>query len=302
MNNNKKKLLLDVMIKEQHKLNITTCGDNYLSSGRTDLDKKIRWGLCIAMEMAELIDSGPWKHWKFSSAKPDSLNMMVEVVDIGHFMFSHLLEVLNKEISFMANNQLSIPGLEDIAFTNPVTMLIELLTNSSFSYEFEFSKLPDNQLDRILFLKDWITLDMTLENVGRYPIQSQLKRSCTYEPMHSTKYAQVQWGRLMSMFELVDINTKYKLDPLENFYLCYLAKNALNRVRQDFGYDDGTYIKVYKINDMDVEDNVIMFTRVLNKIFNKVSTGELDIIDIKIHTIYTSYLEYMKLKNLAIQK
>ena len=37
------------------------------------------------MEVAELIESTPWKHWKNINSDPDMNNIHVELVDIWHF-------------------------------------------------------------------------------------------------------------------------------------------------------------------------------------------------------------------------
>ena len=44
--------------------------------------------------------------------------------------------------------------------------------------------------------------------------------------------------------------------PIERLYTLYIGKNALNKFRQDNGYKEGTYIKLWN----GVEDNVIMTT------------------------------------------
>ena len=43
------------------------------------------------MELSELIDSTPWKHWKDINGKIDKANAEVELVDIWHFILSHII-------------------------------------------------------------------------------------------------------------------------------------------------------------------------------------------------------------------
>lgn len=43
----------------------------------------------------------------------------------------------------------------------------------------------------------------------------------------------------------------------EDLYKSYIIKNCLNKFRQDNGYKDGTYIKMWNKSEMTVEDNVI---------------------------------------------
>ena len=44
------------------------------------------------MECAELIDSFAWKHWKNIAAPIDTHNVVIEIVDIWHFVMSLVLE------------------------------------------------------------------------------------------------------------------------------------------------------------------------------------------------------------------
>lgn len=55
---------------------------------------------------------------------------------------------------------------------------------------------------------------------------------------------------LFDFFELVRMS---KLD-IDTLYRLYVGKNILNRFRQDHGYQEGTYIKIWN----GVEDNVVM--------------------------------------------
>ena len=55
------------------------------------LEEKTRWikqyALCLDQELAELVDSVPWKHWKKNQAF-DMDNLRVEIVDCFHFLIS----------------------------------------------------------------------------------------------------------------------------------------------------------------------------------------------------------------------
>lgn len=85
---------LEEMFLLQKKLNDSTNGTNW-ELGVNKFDKEINWLRCIHMEVAELIDSTPWKHWKNISAQPDMNNIHVELVDIWHFLMSYILQETN---------------------------------------------------------------------------------------------------------------------------------------------------------------------------------------------------------------
>ena len=86
---NKDKLI--EMLNLQQKLNDETNGEGW-ENGYTKQNRLINWRRCIYMELAELIDSFNWKHWKDINIEPDWENVKIEVVDIWHFVLSLALE------------------------------------------------------------------------------------------------------------------------------------------------------------------------------------------------------------------
>jgi dimeric dUTPase (all-alpha-NTP-PPase superfamily) len=87
-------MALEQMFALQKKLNDETNGANW-ELGFNKFDKEINWLRCIHMEVAELIDSTPWKHWKNIGSSCDVTNIKVELVDIWHFVMSFLLQEKN---------------------------------------------------------------------------------------------------------------------------------------------------------------------------------------------------------------
>lgn len=85
---------LEEMFLLQKELNDSTNGKNW-ELGINQFGKEINWLRCIHMEVAELIDSTPWKHWKNINANPDMNNIHVELVDIWHFLMSYILQETN---------------------------------------------------------------------------------------------------------------------------------------------------------------------------------------------------------------
>ncbi len=85
---------LEEMFLLQKQLNDSTNGKNW-ELGQNKFGKEINWLRCIHMEVAELIDSTPWKHWKNINAAPDMNNIHVELVDIWHFLMSYILQETN---------------------------------------------------------------------------------------------------------------------------------------------------------------------------------------------------------------
>jgi hypothetical protein len=84
------------MLKLQQRLNDNTNGKGW-ERGTTKNGKIINWNRCIYLEVAELIDSYPWKHWKNIDSTPDYENIKIEIVDIWHFVMSEALRVYKIE-------------------------------------------------------------------------------------------------------------------------------------------------------------------------------------------------------------
>lgn len=87
-------MALQQMFELQKRLNDDTNGLAW-ELGVNKFDKEINWLRCIHMEVAELIDSTPWKHWKNIGADCDMDNIQIELVDIWHFVMSYVLQEKN---------------------------------------------------------------------------------------------------------------------------------------------------------------------------------------------------------------
>jgi dimeric dUTPase (all-alpha-NTP-PPase superfamily) len=85
---------LEEMFLLQKQLNDSTNGKHW-ELGINKFGKEINWLRCIHMEVAELIESTPWKHWKNINSEPDMNNIHVELVDIWHFLMSYILQETN---------------------------------------------------------------------------------------------------------------------------------------------------------------------------------------------------------------
>jgi dimeric dUTPase (all-alpha-NTP-PPase superfamily) len=85
---------LEEMFLLQKQLNDNTNGANW-ELGINKFDKEINWLRCIHMEVSELIESTPWKHWKNIASDPDIDNIHIELVDIWHFLMSYILQETN---------------------------------------------------------------------------------------------------------------------------------------------------------------------------------------------------------------
>ncbi|MGB6329750.1 MAG: dUTP diphosphatase [Halarcobacter sp.] len=193
---------LEEMFLLQKELNDSTNGKNW-ELGQNKFGKDINWLRCIHMEVAELIESTPWKHWKNINAEPDMNNIHVELVDIWHFLMSYILQETNvpRAVS-LVNTHCIYEAIEDVD-VKPMVKEAEKL--SYIALAIETGNMP------------------SFSGIERFI--DQFFRCCKISGLSFT------WLQKL-----------------------YIGKNCLNKFRQDHGYKEGTYIKIWNGD----EDNVIM--------------------------------------------
>ncbi len=197
---------LEEMFLLQKQLNDNTNGANW-ELGINKFGKEINWLRCIHMEVAELIDSTPWKHWKNIEAKSDMENIHIELVDIWHFLMSYILQETNVPKAVSLVNTHCIYEAVDIEEIDVKLMVTESEKLSYISLAIETGNMP------------------AFSGVERFI--DQFFRCC-------------------------------KISGLEFTWLqkIYIGKNCLNKFRQDNGYKEGHYIKVWDGK----EDNIVMMS------------------------------------------
>jgi dimeric dUTPase (all-alpha-NTP-PPase superfamily) len=199
---------LEIMLNMQESLNILTSGKNWKNK-ITNKGKKISWDRCIYMELCELIDSTSWKHWKNINESIDIDNILIELVDIWHFMLSKLLENnKKKDILKIIQNEYD----DDINYK----------TTSKNEIKQEFILQSSERFLKVLILDD------------------------------NTKTSYIN---ILKEFFTLCANCSLSYEWL---YKLYIGKNALNKFRQDNGYKEGLYKKIWNINNLELEDNVVM--------------------------------------------
>nr|WP_314379354.1 dUTP diphosphatase [uncultured Campylobacter sp.] len=200
------------MFLMQQALNDETNGVSW-EDGYTKNGKLINWKRCIYMECAELIDSFAWKHWKNISAAPDVNNIVIEIVDIWHFVMSYILEQYygNKDIDHIVSDVTAVSGFAEF---------------SSYAYD--------------------------IREYSIYEIINDIELI-----VHETSGFDLHIGELLTDFFRVALKCGVGLDIL---FEKYIGKNVLNKFRQDHGYKEGSYRKIWG----DLEDNEVLI-EVLSK-------------------------------------
>ena len=207
-----KSLLLE-MFELQQTLNDGTNGKGW-EKGYTNQNRIINWRRCIYMESAELIDSFNWKHWKDINVDPDWDNVIIELVDIWHFVMSL--------------------GLEEYKNKNfgSINTLVEYVIDTKYFDDFcGYSVTPENA--------DALSIVNIIEHLTKHALENK------------------SFATLLDDFLVVSLQCGLNMKTLYKFYI---GKNILNKFRQDNGYKEGTYKKLWN----GVEDNVVM-TELLEK-------------------------------------
>ena len=159
------------MFLMQQRLNDETNGLGW-EDGYTKNGKLISWKRCIYMECAELIDSFAWKHWKNIAAPIDTHNVVIEIVDIWHFVMSLVLEksYKNRLLDEIVSDITMISGYADfvshaynINDYNIYEIIndIEILVHQTSGFDIDIYELLTNYFR--VALKCGVNLDILFE-------------------------------------------------------------------------------------------------------------------------------------------
>lgn len=211
---------VESLLELQNTLNITTCGDDWATNGVcASSGRKNMFNVACIMESSELIDSINWKHWKDVNKEDNLDNIVMETVDLLHFVLSIAI-INNKKIPKGSNIKNS-----------------ELLLSNYLERVFipETKVTRDELIDTVLlFMKEVIDLQINNNN-------DIIESLATYEEM------------CIRFSNLISYVLSYTGTTEDNLIKTYLSKNALNIFRSANGYKEGTYIKEWSEGN---EDNV----------------------------------------------
>lgn len=214
------------MFDLQDKLNQKTIGDNWKLSDIAKTGRKVDFMKAFRLELAEAIESTNWKWWKNITDSDDIDNIKIEIVDMWHFLMSHFMYTY---VNIMDNTAHAIN----------IEMVLKQISDNSD----ESKKSPGEYLNSIECFADMI---------HAYPYtQKKIVNDL------GVMTGRIEVSILTAFFNAVEGIPNFGIDEL---YKLYLGKNLLNIFRQDHGYSNGGYIKIWN----GVEDNVVM-QRLLNE-------------------------------------
>lgn len=238
---NQKELMLK-MAKLQADLNTATNGSEWIK-GITNKGKEINWIMCICVEAVEMLDSLPWKHWKDINAKPDIANFKLEYVDVWHFVLSSMIE---SAVDAIIKNNLQLPVEEQIDYTNEMLISLGIEQVGTIPTYDEFVEPRRTELEGVTekFRKSPDNLDNILQTLSHMLIMNPISLDTIYHILY-----------------ILETDYEFSFVKLHNLYI---GKNALNMVRTENGYKEGTYVKNWNICGTDdvIEDNEVMMSYV----------------------------------------
>lgn len=245
--------ILIEMLKNQYDLNEKTNG--YLwAFGINKNGKSINWARTIYMELAELIDSSPWKHWKSINEAKNVLNEKIETSDIWHFLMSVTIEsafsmflrqynAINEPINPVSLNEQQVKELWLDQILPNVTEFIlgvfekeRTLNLNELSIE-EKKAGKESEMDKYMIPFEQLMLHSLLLSMN-----SEIDKTMLFV------------SSLNAIFYII-INKYIDIDLVT----LYKGKCVLNQFRQDNGYAEGSYQKMWILNSLKCEDNVVMF-------------------------------------------
>jgi dimeric dUTPase (all-alpha-NTP-PPase superfamily) len=121
----------------------------------------------------------------------------------------------------------------------------------SLLIEVSYEEMSGNIEDIASEISQSPALELLLKEENYFAPQEQVMQKIEDIMRHALSLDPLDKNRLIEDFFMLTAMSALNLDAL---YRLYIGKNILNQFRQDNGYKDGTYIKVW---DGD-EDNVVM--------------------------------------------
>lgn len=241
--------MMKMIFELQNDLNVKTTGlQNYATLNMTAKNRPIDYCRELSLELAELLESTPHKHWKdVNKLTFDRANAFVENIDMMHFFTSAIIQLMAKHSNLtmdLITISLSNVVLDARADIDRVLANIENDDNivaKMTSMYFKINKAIMPIRDAIHskeMTKSFITTESGIATICKlFKYLYRMYLVSTYNP------------------ETLEVKT-YK-----EFYTGYITKNVLNKFRQDFKYDKGLYEKYWitEVSEDPVEDNVVAF-------------------------------------------
>lgn len=259
----------------QNSLNIrTTKNENYGSEHLTQSGMTVDFYRELALELAELLDSTPHKHWKDTDKLEfDYLNMYVENIDILHF-FKSILLTLDAQFGIYPADTI---GNKVEAWAGEA----EEITRSIVINDDHEAQMVNN-LTTLYF--DAIAL---ITNIRRISLFVGSNEEDAY--LKVIGFVDRLAVKLFVIYFL-GLTIGKQLPTLDHLINGYYAKYALNIFRNNNGYTDGKYDKAWRYLDASGKEQVTEDNKV---VFNNVADLKVADAEGMYHEIACMYIEHL---------
>ena len=234
------------MMEMQDSMNTMIIGRDWVDS---ITHENVDFLAAMSAEAGEFPDHMGFKWWKKQEA--DVHQAKLELVDIFHFMISHIAQVnfglLNAVNDRNGDSGFSLPELKSISLDNAVatvqlgmTRFIENSKCGEHIAEFHEMKEIDEKRKRLCRAVRRVVEMLEFDNISEAMKKEEGRRGISDIMAEAAEEFMVCCG-------LIEMSGK-------ELYLNYVGKNVLNRFRQDNGYKDGSYVKIWNGR----EDNQVL--------------------------------------------
>ena len=207
----------------QHKNNLNTVPEYY--------DKDLGWPEAVVAEAGELLESCNYKWWKKQTIDKD--NVLMELVDIWHFVMSGIL--VKSGVAAKAGSDTG-DKFKDL-------LQQEVISDIDNLVEFEKPETEDLVKARIAIV----------DFISRFSLYYYERIAPLVEEDKANLFKELAYFFCIDFIEIV-----YRFGfTYEDLLRTYLIKNALNTLRQNYGYKEGTYVKEWPFLIESLEDNVV---------------------------------------------
>lgn len=249
------------MMTMQDTMNTMVIGRDWVDE---DNHPEVDFASAMAAEAGEFPDHMGFKWWK--KQEPDVHQAKLELVDIYHFMISHIAQISFNQLKG-ANERDGSPRfsnqeLKQVALDKTSALVAagvsEMLENSrcgALVESFNDMKCLHDKRKKLCR-----TVRRAVEILEVDNIQREIRKE---EPRTIEECVVEAVDVFLVACALIGMSGK-------ELYLNYVGKNVLNRFRQDYGYKDGSYVKIWN----GLEDNQVLeqFIKMQSKVDNLDST------------------------------
>lgn len=236
--------IVGLITTKQNILNIELAGENYAFELMTDKGKHINYGDCLLSEASEIQESTPWKHWK--AGEFNKLNINTEVIDNFHFAPSVLLTIMAR------GNENEFEDLSTNIYANSAPLM-------NYQEDLEIMCKSEDML--YTYIKN--NLISLAVNTSNMYLAARVNSDLMMHPDRLATLSSLSLGVMKNSLLLYMVNNGIAdaRVAIDEIYKNYLVKNVLNSFRNNNGYKEGTYIKIWNKE----EDNDVAF-RIANEL------------------------------------